>query len=201
MNTPQFLVFSDALMAALASRSHEWSQWEIRECQENVSILRGEPTGRPPEHAERHSAYVILSVNVPGSRPGQMGHAALRLDPQNDSPSDAVSRALTQAVSAEMATFDFPDWREGHAARPAAEIEAAFLSDPRAWIEGLAAELSSAGEAWRIEGVARRFQIRNSRGFNATLTETELSVRVGTRTLASGARLDRVRLRALLSNR
>lgn len=73
-----FLPFSDAVMAALASRSHEWSFWEIRECTQGV----------------------VLVLELPGGR-----HAEILCNPSSDSPSECVTRLIQAAAAGKSPTL------------------------------------------------------------------------------------------------
>ena len=86
MNGENFLPFSDAVMAAFASRSHEWMFWEIRECQ------RAEDPGAPIQ--------VLISLSLPGIGEGAQLRNGQRLcDPQKESPSECVSQVIRAAIS------------------------------------------------------------------------------------------------------
>lgn len=186
-------------MAALASRSHEWLEWEIRECDE--SIYR-QPTGSTPEsedtvHDPRQT--VTLSISLPATQRGQMGHAAASYRPESASPSESVSELIKRAAQTEVAEFHFSSWEQNTSAG-SNKFDPQAATDPLGTLRAVLGEIESTRQkqSGQARLTVRTFRVKNSRGFNASFGETELTVTLGAHTVFNSHRWDVNALRKAL---
>jgi hypothetical protein len=191
MESPEFLPFSDALMAAFASRPHEWSDWEIRETHEHLH-----ETSRAPQQAILHSpprTRLRVSASVLIAEGERCSFRRLVCDPEVASPSQTASELLRPSTPAPLIEgLRFRAWNDGPDHRWDHPFETELLRDPGAWllrIENRLAEVP-ATLGWLARGSVREQRIRNSRGLRAQFTDTEVLARVGARTVYAAAALD-----------
>lgn len=163
--------FSDALMASLASRPHDWIQWQILE-EELLQIEVSGEEGRPRPFRSLYTT-VWLHVYVPQETKKKAGAALLKLMP-GQSPSAAVSRALRQAAQNPLEAKKIPDWSR-EPKRPAAsgardysdEEVLGLFEKTRALIK----DCAGPGVRDKVQGLhllfeSRRKRVRNSRGLS-----------------------------------
>lgn len=184
-----FSPFADAAMAALASRSHEWIEWELREHDDTLYQLESSDRGIEPL-TESHSSVVDLTVRVPVEAAEQIGEARLRLDPRASSPWTSVVRALTEATSKLRPRVSFANWRAASQLRQAAPVDRELVTRSGVYLEELAARLQRKVPALHLEGLLRQVRVRNSRGLVASFAETEIRLNSGARTIFQGVAYD-----------
>lgn len=188
--TIAFSPFADAAMAALASRSHEWLEWEIREHDDTLYQLESSERDGVDPLTESHSAALDLTVRVEVPAPGQVGEARLHLDPRAESPWESVVRALAGAPAGLRPRLAFTDWRSASALRQPAPVDRELVTRSGAYLEELATRLARKAPALRLEGLLRQVRVRNSRGLTASFAETEIRLKSGAVTIFQGIAYD-----------
>lgn len=194
-----FTTFSDALMAAFASRSHEWLDWEIREHETARFVARGEPGSDALLEPSVPKWRVSVSVSVPTKNDATMGHSQIDVDPHIASPSQLVTELLDRAARNETARFRVTPWNEASA--PNAR-DTTLPQDGESLLAEIAAlvKTSCPDRAWTAHLERPHQRLRNSRGLVTETFETEISVQVGASRVFTSHRWDRTALANALSN-
>lgn len=185
-----FSPFADAAMAALASRSHEWVEWEIREHDDTLYQVESSGRNGVEPLTESHASALDLTVRVPTDTPKQIGEARLHLDPRAESPWESVVRALAEAPRGLRPHVALANWRSASTLRQAAPVDRELVTRSGAYLEELARDLLRKAPTLRLEGLLRQVRVRNSRGLTAAFAETEIRLKSGAATIFQGIAYD-----------